>query len=902
MQLLAPVGASAEAIERAALLENRRRVLAVLTVLAISPRALTRDQLADFFWSDSEPARARHSVAEALRMLRRVFGADVVAARSADLEIDAAVPLEIDVQRFTHAHTAGDHETAVATYVADFLDGVYIDRAPRFEEWVARQRDTLRTMFATSCMAECRRLSLAGLHAECAALARRWLDVAPLSTEAADQWMRALVAPGTSEAIRTARERYTQYDSQLRTEFEVSPESKVTRILLDAEQALAQRTPNTALPALSPQRQSTTAAESLSASDAPTTRETPAPGPAPTHRTRVALGALTGAIVLLGATWKLGLLGDVRGGASPTPMVLVLADAEAVVSDTLLGSAVALATATALNESNVVRMVSSSRIRTLRQLTSSASDSAARRGPFTEALARAIAVRAGAGVVAVPVVVNVGDKYRVALRLVRTNNGEPIATIQSEVVERAALLTALDDVVQRARRALGDTRRSGTDTRPLPDYTTASLDALRAYAVGARDFSAQNYAGAIAAYTQAGTIDSTFALAHAALGRTLAFINRPQEADSAFARARRHEAHLSPRERVIVRAAALRARGLADSAIALRDAWLRVNPDDFDQRRTQLFDLLTRSRRAEAVVIGEQLLRQDSTDENVWMNLALAYDGEDVATRERAVATYSRGLQLDSTPRTNLLFPQLYGGLLARARMYDSASRFLTTVGAGDVRMQGRAMRALGQMELMRSRPLPAIAAFARAVASGRSTSDTLSWVRSRLWLATTYYVSGDSVGAAAQFDTLAREARLLREPPVQYWIGLQLARIGRVSDATAVLGALDRVKLPNSALHAANRALLNAEIATARGQSRTVVPTLRDAAMQDSSAISLETLAWVTLQAGDTVTARAVAKTIFDRVPGFGFEGWLARDRAMVWLRRLDATVPVQRTPARAR
>ena len=91
MQLLAPAEPSGDELARAALLDNRRRVLAVLTVLAVSPRSLTRDQLADFFWGDSEPVRARHSLAESLRLLRRVLGGDAVATRTADVMLDAAV-------------------------------------------------------------------------------------------------------------------------------------------------------------------------------------------------------------------------------------------------------------------------------------------------------------------------------------------------------------------------------------------------------------------------------------------------------------------------------------------------------------------------------------------------------------------------------------------------------------------------------------------------------------------------------------------------------------------------------------------------------------------------------------------------------------------------------------------
>jgi tetratricopeptide (TPR) repeat protein len=473
---------------------------------------------------------------------------------------------------------------------------------------------------------------------------------------------------------------------------------------------------------------------------------------------------------------------------------------------------------------------------------------------------------------------------------VHSGDGRTIFTAQSAIVASTGLLQAIDDVVERTRRRLG--RPPGTDAspRPLPDYTTASLPALRLYAGGLQAAARQDFVGAIDSYRQAVTIDSTFALAWTALGRALALANRPLEADGAFAAALRHARHLTDREQMIVRAAALRARGFPDSAIDVRGAWIGAHPDDVEQMRTQLYDLLTRSRRVEAVALGEALTRRDSTDENVLYNLALAYDGDDPATRRRAVATYARALRLDPTQRRNPMLPQLFGGLLARAQMYDSAASFLQSFAPVDVRLHGRAMRALGQMELMRGQPLAAVVPFERAIAAGRALGDTLSWVRARLWLANTLYEVGDTVRARAHVDTLLREAAWLHEPPVQYWIGVLLARVGRLDDADAVLRALERASVPTSRVHSADRVLLAAEIATGRGQARRVLPTLAEAMRGDSSAISLETLAWTSLQAGDTLAARTWGRAIFERTPGFGFEGWLARDRARAWMDRLGA------------
>lgn len=915
MQLLPPADAAADEVERAGLLENRRRMLAVLTVLAISPRPLTRDQLADFFWSNSEPARARHSVAESLRLLRRVLGDDAVAARSADITMDATAPLESDVARFLAAHAAGAHSTAAALYTADFLDGIYVDRAPRFDEWVDRQREALRQTFASSCAAECRRLAHHGDHAASATLARRWLDIAPLSFEAADAWFRALLAPGSNEALHVARERMATYAAHLAAEYDTAPDRRLTHMVDAAAQSLAARTtppsddavpPVARLPLARPRDASAASPEggprdaafdrravspaSESASASPSASASHAPSRA---RRAVAVGVLTVVVATL-AMWRQGVFDTLLSrSASERPTVriaMVVADAENATSDSLLGAAVSLAMSTALTTADEMRLIAPARVRQLRSLMAGPTDSTAARGPLTETVARAVATRAGAGTVAVPVLVSIGAQYRVALRVVRANDGGAIASVQSAVVTSAQLLRAIDDVVYRVRGELAGQRVAREPVRPLPDYTTASLQALRLFAQGTQSLDAKDYIEAIESFRSAVQVDSTFALAWTALGRVLTLANRPLDADSAYASALRHASHLTAREQMIVRAAALRARGLADSAIALRAQWIAAHPDDVEQMRAQVFELLTRSRRSEAVALGESLMRQDSTDENVLLNVAMAYDGDDLDTRHRAVAVFARALTLDTTQLRNPMLPQLYGGLLARAQMYDSASRFFDTFGPGNTRMYGRAMRARGQMEMLRQRPDAAITPFERAIAAGREMQDTLSWVRTRIWMASALYGVRDSARARAHTDTLVREAALLHEPQVQYWIGLHLSRLGRLADADAVLRALARTRVPTSRVHAADYALLAAEIAAARGQAKAVLPTLAQAMVNDSSAISVETLAWVALQAGDTVAARSHANTLFERSPGFGFEGWLARDRARVWLAQLGS------------
>ncbi|MEN9818162.1 MAG: hypothetical protein RLZ32_2042, partial [Gemmatimonadota bacterium] len=79
LQLTAPDGS------REPSLATRRRKLALLTLLAVRGRPLSRDRLVNLFWGDHPEERARHSLSDALSHLRRVLGPDAITARQAEV-------------------------------------------------------------------------------------------------------------------------------------------------------------------------------------------------------------------------------------------------------------------------------------------------------------------------------------------------------------------------------------------------------------------------------------------------------------------------------------------------------------------------------------------------------------------------------------------------------------------------------------------------------------------------------------------------------------------------------------------------------------------------------------------------------------------------------------------------
>jgi DNA-binding SARP family transcriptional activator/TolB-like protein len=208
----------------------RRRKLTLLAVLALSDRPYSRDALAEMFWGDEEDERARHSLSDALSHFRRLLGRDAIAHRSSDVVLAEDVRLDVDARELAAACAARDAKRAVGLYGGPLLDGIHVGGSGRFEEWVSRERERYSRLFTRACEGECLALARARRWDDCAALARRWLAAAPLSTDAALYLINAIKAPGSREATLHALAEYRNLAARLERDFGARPDERVAAL------------------------------------------------------------------------------------------------------------------------------------------------------------------------------------------------------------------------------------------------------------------------------------------------------------------------------------------------------------------------------------------------------------------------------------------------------------------------------------------------------------------------------------------------------------------------------------------------------------------------------------------------------------------------------------------------
>jgi DNA-binding SARP family transcriptional activator len=121
-----------------------RKHLALLVYLARSPRrSRTREHLVGLLWSDRDDKQARHSLSEALRVLRRVLGENAVQADVDQVRLVADC-VTLDCDRLAELSARGEWAAAAGLVEGEFLEGLAIPEANEFENWLAAERDLWR--------------------------------------------------------------------------------------------------------------------------------------------------------------------------------------------------------------------------------------------------------------------------------------------------------------------------------------------------------------------------------------------------------------------------------------------------------------------------------------------------------------------------------------------------------------------------------------------------------------------------------------------------------------------------------------------------------------------------------------------------------------------------------------
>lgn len=206
-----------------------RKNLALLIYLARSPkRARSREHLIGLLWPDKPEAAARHSLNEAIRVLRKHTGGEA-AIRSEGEQIHLSQgAVDLDADRLERAVAEEAWSEAAALVAGEFMEGFSIPGCSQLEDWLYTERLELNRQAVRALHERAEELLSEGETGEALSFANRALSLDPLSDAAVRVAMRSLAVAGDRAG---ALKVYESFEARLAEEVGIEPAVE-TRALL----------------------------------------------------------------------------------------------------------------------------------------------------------------------------------------------------------------------------------------------------------------------------------------------------------------------------------------------------------------------------------------------------------------------------------------------------------------------------------------------------------------------------------------------------------------------------------------------------------------------------------------------------------------------------------------------
>ncbi len=254
---------------------------------------------------------------------------------------------------------------------------------------------------------------------------------------------------------------------------------------------------------------------------------------------------------------------------------IVLADFENATGEPVFDGTLKVAMAVGLEQSPFLKVFPDERAReTLRLMERAPGET------ITRAVAREIAQREQLKAFLAGSIARIGENYVVGLEASNAQTGDVMAREQAEAATKEQVLTSLGAAITRLRQRLGESLASVQKFDvPLPRATTASLDALHAYALALDQGRAVPRLEAIPHLKRAIELDPTFAMAHAFLSAVYANTGQSALAPEFSKKAFDLRDRVSDRERFFIAWRYYRDSMQAwDKALELARSWTATYP------------------------------------------------------------------------------------------------------------------------------------------------------------------------------------------------------------------------------------------------------------------------------------------------------------------------------------
>ena len=416
-------------------------------------------------------------------------------------------------------------------------------------------------------------------------------------------------------------------------------------------------------------------------------------------------------------------------------------------------------------------------------------------------LARELATREGMKAFIEGDVLSIGGRYALGVRLVETQTGKSLVSLQERVDSERDLLAAIDRLATRLRERTGESLRDIREALPLEQVTTPSLAALRKYVQGTRALSFDgDFARGAALLEEAVALDTGFAMAYRKLA--VEYNNRGGREDRVvqlISQAYRHRDRLSDAERFLMLAGYYQFGPQQDllKTIAAYESLAELQPDNWTalNNLAAMYQFAHDYPHAQTAIV--RALTMPEPAPVVFTNLGtIGVALGDTAQVRRAIRAMAT--KFATNPYATLQRVRLLNALGQR----DSAASLATEVlrsAKSDPASRASAARTLGEFALMEGRLADARRLFAdfwRMQGELGAPAAPLEAGLGEAWL--DGWARGDTMRARATLERTLSAHPLAAVPnanrPYERAVAV-LTLVGRIAQARDVVLLLERAR-----------------------------------------------------------------------------------------------------------
>ena len=301
---------------------------------------------------------------------------------------------------------------------------------------------------------------------------------------------------------------------------------------------------------------------------------------------------------------------------------IVLSDFDNKTGDSLFDDTLKQGLSVQLEQSPFLALVSEQRVNeTLKLMGRPASDR------LTPEVTREVCQRTGSKAMLTGSIAGLGSQYVIGLKAVSCNTGDVLAEAQEQAAGKEAVLKALDNAAVSLRSKLGESLSSVQKyATPVEEATTPSLEALKAYSLGRKTYSAKGATAALPFFKRAVDLDPKFAVAYAWMGPIYRDLNEVVRAAESARKAYDLREKVSERERFFIEGKYyLIATEELEKAAQTFELWQQTYPrDDLPYRNLGIISM-TLGNWEKALEEWREALRLEPNSVGSYVNLGFAY-------------------------------------------------------------------------------------------------------------------------------------------------------------------------------------------------------------------------------------------------------------------------------------